>query len=266
LGNNGAGKTTTIRILFGLVSPTRGTYQVLDHLCPAHLNDAKKVMAGVIDIPSFYDTLTGRENLQLLASLSDYRVSQPELESTAAMVGIAHMLEKPVRIYSNGQKRRLSIAQALLPRPKIIILDEPTSGLDPQGVKSIRDLILHLNTEYGLTVFFSSHLLSEVQKICNRVTIINKGKIIKTTRVDDLLFDSFYNFNATPVETLLNFFQEKNIPHHLQEKYVMAHIDEKQIPDIIRELTRRNISIYEIFRHQLSLEEAFLATIKGVEK
>lgn len=246
-----------------MVRPSRGTFQVFNYLCPAHLNQAKQVMGGVIDIPSFYDNLSGRENLHLLALLSNFRVSNSEIESVSSMVGIETIINKPVGFYSNGQKRRLSIAQALLPRPKIIILDEPTSGLDPQGVKSIRNLILQLNQEHGLTVFFSSHLLSEVQKICNRISIINKGKIIKTIDVKDFLFDSLFSIQATPVEALLSFLKEKNIPYRTQEKYILVHFEGNQIPEIIQELTKRNILIYEIFRHQLSLEEAFLATIEG---
>jgi len=124
-------------------------------------------------------------------------------------------------------------------------------------------LILQLNQEYGLTVFFSSHLLSEVQKICNRISIINKGKIIKTADVQDFLFDSFFSILATPAESLLSFLKEKNISYRIQEKYILASFDENQIPEIIQELTKRNILIYEIFRHQLSLEEAFLTTIEG---
>ncbi len=220
-------------------------------------------MGGVIDIPSFYETLSGRENLRLLASLSNYLPSKSEIETIASMVGVESIIDKPVVTYSNGQKRRLSIAQALLPRPQIIVLDEPTSGLDPQGVKSIRNLILQLNQEYGLTVFFSSHLLSEVQKICNRISIINKGKIIKTADVQDFLFDSFFSILATPAESLLSFLKEKNISYRFQEKYILASFDENQIPEIIQELTKRNILIYEIFRHQLSLEEAFLTTVEG---
>ncbi|NLJ37656.1 MAG: ABC transporter ATP-binding protein [Candidatus Atribacteria bacterium] len=263
LGNNGSGKTTTIRILFGLVRPSQGTFQVFNYLCPTQLNQAKHLMGGVIDIPSFYDNLSGRENLHLLASLSNFRASKSEIESVSALVGIETIIDKPVGVYSNGQKRRLSIAQALLPRPKIIVLDEPTSGLDPQGVKNIRNLILQLNQEHGITVFFSSHLLSEVQKICNRISIIHKGKIIKTVDVKDFLFDSFFSIQASPVEELLHFLKEKNIPYRIQEKYILASLDGNHIPEIIKELTNRNIFIYEIFRHQLSLEEAFLATVEG---
>jgi len=249
--------------LFGLVRPSQGTFQVFNYLCPTQLNQAKHLMGGVIDIPSFYDNLSGRENLHLLASLSNFRASKSEIESVSALVGIETIIDKPVGVYSNGQKRRLSIAQALLPRPKIIVLDEPTSGLDPQGVKSIRNLILQLNQEHGITVFFSSHLLSEVQKICNRISIIHKGKIIKTVDVKDFLFDSFFSIQASPVEELLHFLKEKNIPYRIQEKYILASLDGNHIPEIIKELTNRNIFIYEIFRHQLSLEEAFLATVEG---
>ncbi|MCX6090217.1 MAG: ABC transporter ATP-binding protein [Candidatus Atribacteria bacterium] len=266
LGNNGAGKTTTIRILFGLVHPTSGDFQVFDHRCPSQLNQAKKVMSGVVDTPSFYETLSGRENLLLLSSLSGFQPSPDELLTVSQMVGIDRMLNRPVRIYSNGQKRRLSIAQALLPRPDLIILDEPTSGLDPQGVKSIRDIILQLNTRYQLTVFFSSHLLSEVQKICNRVAIIDQGKILKVARVDDLLFDSFFNIHAIPQEQLIHYLKEKGIPFQIKEKYVMARLDEENIPSLLEGLTRNGIAVYEIFRHQFSLEEAFLETIEGAQK
>ena len=108
-------------------------------------------------------------------------------------------------------------------------------------MKSIRNLILQLNQEHGLTVFFSSHLLSEVQKICNRISIINKGKIIKTIDVKDFLFDSLFSIQATPVEALLSFLKEKNIPYRTQEKYILVHFEGNQIPEIIQELTKRNI-------------------------
>ncbi|HSV30706.1 MAG TPA: ABC transporter ATP-binding protein [Atribacteraceae bacterium] len=263
LGNNGSGKTTTIRILFGLIRPSRGYFQVFQHICPRSLNQAKKIMSGLVDNPAFYDNLSGRDNLRIFSSLAGYRPTLQALEETAELVGVSHMLAKPVRTYSNGQKKRLGIAQALLPQPQLIVLDEPTAGLDPIGVKNIRDLVIHLNREMNMTVFLSSHVLSEVQITCNQVAIIHEGRILKHSAVDELLSVSLFRMKALPEEKVAAFLCEHRLIFRQSNGFFLIQTSEDLVPPLIEALSNRDISIFEISPYRMSLEEVFLETIAG---
>ncbi len=263
LGNNGAGKTTTIRVIFGLIRPTKGFFHVFGFKCPLQITLAKRVMGGLVDIPAFYETLTGRENLEILTAFTGRTLPKSAVEEASRLVGIHDILDYPVRIYSNGQKRRLGIAQALVPHPRLIVLDEPTAGLDPEGVKSIRELIMDLNRRLNITVVLSSHVLSEVQKTCNRVSIIHYGSILKTAPVEELLFDASYQFKISTPEQAEKFFLEKNITYQTRNGYYILPISREEVPEMVREMGLRNIGIYEISPRQITLEEVFLQTVKG---
>jgi len=262
LGNNGAGKTTTIRIVFGLIRPSRGIFRVFGYTCPRQITQAKRVIGGLVDVPSFYETLTGRDNLEIFSSFAGFTPRRSEVEETAELVGIRDIMHNQVRIYSNGQKRRLGIAQALLPRPRLVVLDEPTAGLDPEGVKSIRELITELNRQLNITVVLSSHVLGEVQKTCNRVSIIHRGSILKTARVEELLFEASYQFKVSPPQLAESFFREKNISFRTRNGYYLLPVSSREVPELVREMSLRNIGIYELSPCQVTLEEVFLQTVK----
>jgi ABC-2 type transport system ATP-binding protein len=189
LGRNGAGKSTTIRMVLGLVRPSSGTISLLGHEMPRSRSIALAKVGAIIESPAFYDNFSGRENLKMFAAMSG-GAHRGRIEHVLNLVGLRDRAQDPVRIYSHGMRQRLGIAQALLPNPKFIILDEPTDGLDPQGILEIRLLIRKLRDEFGLTVMLSSHLLYEVEQICNRVAIIESGGLIFQGDLGDLLTES----------------------------------------------------------------------------
>lgn len=265
LGNNGAGKTTTIRIIFGLIKPTAGRFSIFDQLCPANLAQAKRLMGGLVEVPSFYPNLTGQENLSFLASLSSFKPTKKEIEKLTDKVGLdSHLLHCPVGTYSHGQKQRLAIAQALLPLPRLLVLDEPTSGLDPEGLIAIRNLILELNRESGITFFISSHELDEVEKICNKVAIIDQGRLLKVATIDDFRSKPCFNFKVEPVNLFIHFLQEKKLSFSVNKDYIAVEIEEEDVPAFLQELTNLSLKVYQIFPEKApSLEEVFLQTVKG---
>ena len=177
LGQNGAGKSTTIRMALGLVRPTSGQVRVLGYDMSRQPLGALKRVGAIIEAPAFYENFSGRQNLRMLAAMSGGAERQ-RIESVLEIVGLRERAHDRVRVYSHGMRQRLGIAQALLPDPELIILDEPTDGLDPQGLREIRKLMLRLRDEFDLTVILSSHLLHEVEQICNRVAIIDGGRLL----------------------------------------------------------------------------------------
>src|SRR5215475_15182484 len=177
LGPNGAGKSTTLRMLLGLVRPTSGAIKFPVRASSWEYLRARSRVGSIIETPAFYENFSGRRNLQLLASLSG-GVQKKRVEEVLEIVELRDRAGDPVKVFSYGMRQRLGIAQALLPTPDLIILDEPTNGLDPQGIQETRKLIRRLRDEFKLTVLLSSHLLVEVEQLCNRVGIINEGRLL----------------------------------------------------------------------------------------
>lgn len=183
VGPNGAGKTTTIRMLLGLINPTTGSGHVLSEEISKPQNYLPRVGA-MIEGPAFYPALSGSENLKVLATIGGFPIDrvQPLLEK----VGLADRAKSKYKTYSLGMKQRLGIAAALLPNPKLLILDEPTNGLDPAGIQEIRALLRQLADE-GVSVFVSSHLLSEIEMISDYLVILREGKVVFSGKTEDLL-------------------------------------------------------------------------------
>lgn len=176
LGPNGSGKTTTMKMILGLIHSTSGSIEVLGQT----LNNKNRLpilasIGSLIESPSYYGHLTARENLEITCILRN--IPKVQIESVLQMVGLDHTGKKPVSKFSLGMKQRLGIANALIGKPKILLLDEPTNGLDPQGIVEIRELIKELPKRYGMTVFISSHLLSEIEQMADYISIISKGEV-----------------------------------------------------------------------------------------
>src|ERR1043166_7076533 len=186
LGQNGAGKSTTIRMALGLVRPTSGKVRVLGYDMARRSLSALKRVGAIIEAPAFYENFSGRQNLRMFAAMSG-GVERQRLENVLEIVGLRGRAKDPVRVYSHGMRQRLGIAQALLPNPELVILDEPTDGLDPQGLSETRALIRRLRDALGVTVMLSSHLLHEVEQICNRVAIIDSGRLLYQGSVQELM-------------------------------------------------------------------------------
>jgi len=185
LGPNGAGKTTTMRMILGLIRKDSGTVRIFGDDDPVA---ARRHLGGIVESPRFYPYLSGRDNLRIYAAYS-HGVTDGQLDELLSLVRLRDRAKDMVKTYSMGMRQRLGIAQALLGQPKMLMLDEPVNGLDPAGMKEVRELIRSLRDERGLTVFVSSHLLSDVEQLCDRIGIIQDGSKIIEGRTADLVED-----------------------------------------------------------------------------
>jgi ABC-2 type transport system ATP-binding protein len=186
LGPNGAGKTTTIAMLLGLVHPTAGSAEVLGRDIRRGLGPALRRTGATIETPAFYPYLSGRENLRVVAMCTG-GVESRKIDEALEHTGLAGRAGDLFKVYSMGMKQRLALAAALLNDPELLLLDEPTNGLDPAGIQETRTMLRRMVDEEGKTVFLSSHLLHEVQQVCDRVVIIDHGKVIAQGLVQELL-------------------------------------------------------------------------------
>lgn len=187
LGPNGAGKSTTIRMMLSLIRPTQGSIRIFDKSLNESRIEILKNIGAIVEKPDFYKNLSAFKNLEILGRISGKEVTKKRIVEMLELVGLNNRANSKVKTYSHGMKQRLGIAQALLHNPDLIVLDEPTTGLDPQGMKEIRDLILHLSKDQKKTIFLSSHILHEVEIVANRMIIINKGMTKVEGFVQDLL-------------------------------------------------------------------------------
>jgi ABC-2 type transport system ATP-binding protein len=266
LGPNGAGKSTTLRMLLGLIRPTTGVIKFPLRASSWEYLGARSRIGAIVETPAFYENFSGRRNLQLLASLSG-GVQLKRVEEVLEMVDLHDRARDPVRVYSYGMRQRLGIAQALLPTPELIILDEPTNGLDPQGIQETRQLIRRLRAEFRLTVLLSSHLLAEVEQLCNRVGIIHEGRLLYEGGTDALVsptsrFKVRVDDLAAATE-LLN--REPGVMVSQNgAAFLQIDADAERIPAVNALLVAHGIKVYELAPAQESLEEAFLRLTRVV--
>jgi len=260
LGPNGAGKSTTLRMLLGLVRPTSGVIKFSLRESSWEYLKARSRVGAIIETPAFYENFSARRNLQLLASLSG-GVQKKRVEEVLDIVDLRERAGDPVKVFSYGMRQRLGIAQALLPTPDLIILDEPTNGLDPQGIQQTRQLIRRLRDEFKLTVLLSSHLLVEVEQLCNRVGIIHEGRLLYEGGPETLVA-STSRFKVR-VDNLSGAFdlltKEPGVTVSRNgAAYLQVDADAERIPALNALLVAHNIKVYELSPAQESLEEAFL--------
>ena len=260
LGQNGAGKSTTIRMALGLVRPTSGRVSVLGHDMARRPLRALRRVGAIIEAPAFYENFSGRQNLRMLAAMSG-GADRQRIEMVLEIVGLRERAKDPVRVYSHGMRQRLGIAQALLPNPEFVILDEPTDGLDPQGLQEIRVLIRRLRDEFGLTVMLSSHLLHEVEQICNRVAIIETGHLLYQGSVGDLIAE--HHWIKLRVDRLSEAYELLSLDPELSisrngDESLHLRITDEQIPVVNARLVQQGFSVMEISPQRESLEEVFL--------
>lgn len=263
LGPNGAGKSTSIRMMLSLVSPSSGYINMFGYDIRSHRNEVLRNIGALIERPDFYDYLPARKNLEILSRVSEVEHPEKKIPEVLDLVGLTERADSKVKTYSQGMKQRLGIAQSLLHDPKLIILDEPANGLDPQGQKEIRELIKTINLEKGITVLLSSHILSEIEEIANRMVIINKGRSEVEGDVHELLNqgDLLVTFEVSnPRKTLALLRQSswaENIESDNKMDAIVLKIDRDAIPQITRYLATNDVDVYGITPLR-SLENYFL--------
>ena len=265
LGPNGAGKSTTLRMLLGLVRPTSGVIKFPVPDSRWEYLRARSRIGAIVETPSFYENFSGRRNLQLLASLSG-GVQLKRVEQVLEIVDLSDRARDPVRVYSYGMRQRLGIAQALLPTPELIILDEPTNGLDPQGIQETRQLIRRLRDEFKLTVLMSSHLLTEVEQLCNRVGIIHEGRLLYEGGPESLIaptsrFKMRVDNPSAAIELLTR--EPGVMVSQNGGGFLQVNADFDRIPAMNALLVAHGIGVYELTPDQERLEEAFIRLTNG---
>lgn len=257
LGPNGAGKSTTIRMIMSLIRPSQGEIHLFGQSIKKNPDILQQRVGGLVEGAMFYPFLTGRRNLEVIARTGGFYDAQ-RIEALLAQVNMSGRADRPVKGYSTGMKQRLGLAAALLNNPDLVILDEPTNGLDPAGIQEMRHFIRELVETQGKTVFLSSHLLSEVEQVCDRVAIINQGQIIQEGRVADLLAAQHQlHILAEPLERVTAVLH----PHYslIQENNgVTITAAYEDTPHIVQRLVENNISIFQVRSQQQSLESFFL--------
>lgn len=268
LGPNGAGKTTTIRIMLDLVRPNSGDVFIFGQHVRRQHHILKRVSAQV-EGANFYPFLNGRQNLRVMALTANLDIKPQRIESLLGQVGLADRAHRRFKGYSTGMKQRLGVAAALLSDPDLIILDEPTNGLDPQGIIEMRGFIRALADQHGKTVFLSSHLLGEIEQVCDRVAIINHGQIIQEGRIQDLISPAkLLRLEAEPIAKAQSILSQNwrvqampNNPNNNNDENptLLIHALREDAPAIVRKLTEAEIAVYAIGVQRQSLEDFFLS-------
>ncbi len=263
LGQNGAGKSTTIRMLLTLVEPSAGEIEMFGMNLRTHRHEILSRVGAVIERPDLYKYLTAYENLKLFARMSGADSSRGHLTSQLAQVGLDSRKDSKVKTFSQGMKQRLGLAVALVHNPQLIILDEPTNGLDPQGIADVRNLILHLSRHLGKTVVVSSHLLSEIELIADRMLIIDKGKKIVEGSVKDLFDPSrmMVTLEAANPELAATVIRQSPWHQYLKKQSrseFVFELDKSKVPQLAADLSRQQVEIL-CLQPRHSLEEYFLS-------
>lgn len=262
LGPNGAGKSTTIRMLLTLIKPSGGKIKIFGKDLSKDRLAILKNIGAIVEKPDFYGYLSAYKNLEILGKISGHEISKKRIIEILELVGLAERFKSKVKTFSHGMKQRLGIAQALMHDPDLIILDEPTTGLDPVGMKEIRDLIIHLSMEKKKTIFLSSHILSEVEQVANRMVIINKGKAKVEGEVKELLNANklsvtFEVDDVDKVKSLISNTKWNEKLKSINYKNFEFIIESHEIPVLNKYLVENDINISAIVPIR-SLEEYFL--------
>ena len=265
VGPNGAGKTTTLKVLMGLIRATSGRATILGH--DVRESAYRRHIGFLPENPYFHDFLTGREFLAFygkLAGLPRARRAR-RIAELLELVGLAHVADARLHTYSKGMLQRIGLAQSLVQDPEVVFLDEPMSGLDPLGRKQIRDLILRLRIE-GKTVFMNSHILSDVEMLCDRVAIIVEGRIRFEGSVDDFLpadkGETDVVVTGLPAETTAVLSERLGDRLRVQGERVELRVPDKQVNDLLAQLLAAGAQVKSLAPHRASLESIFLSTLK----
>ena len=268
LGPNGAGKSTTIRMILTLLRPTAGSIEIFGKDLHKNRRSVLSRVCGIVEKPDFYLYLSAYKNLEIFGSMTR-RVPRDEIMEALDVVGLKSRAFEKVKTFSHGMKQRLGIAQALLTKPELIILDEPTSGLDPQGMKEVRELIRRLSSESEMTVFLSSHLLSEVELVATRMAVINRGELIVQGSVSELLEKETmgYSIQVSPLDAAINLIGKLPWIEILsaENSRIEVRVNPGHSSELNRLLVTNHIEVSSFYPHR-TLEDFFLKITEGTSE
>jgi ABC-2 type transport system ATP-binding protein len=263
LGPNGAGKTTTIRMMVGLMSITEGEILIDGNNTKTEFEKAIRHVGAIVENPELYKFLSGYLNLIHYARMIP-GITKHRIDEVVKLVKLENRIHDKVSKYSLGMRQRLGVAQALLHKPSLLILDEPTNGLDPAGIRELRDYLRYLTKEEGITVIVSSHLLSEMELMCDRVAIIQQGRLVDVKLIQEFTgrneVTQTYLIEVDSAEHTWSIIQEMDSVSHIENRPtgLIISTDREQIPTVISRLVQANIRIYGVAIQHQTLEERFL--------
>lgn len=268
LGPNGAGKTTTMKMVLGLIPFSEGDICINGYSIKKDFEKAMQNVGGIVENPDLYEYMTGYENLKLVARI--YKVDKKRIDEIVDIVGLKEKIKLKVKKYSLGMKQRMSVALALIRNPKLLVLDEPTNGLDPVAIHELRDLLKDLAHNKGVCVFVSSHLLSEVELMCDRVGILDKGRLLKIENLKNIteikdkndneaIYKIITNDNKKAKDILVNNGYEVND----EKETLEVSIKKDKIDLLINIMLSNGITVYEFSIKKSTLEEEYLNITGG---
>ncbi|MHB9941966.1 bacitracin ABC transporter ATP-binding protein [Clostridium sporogenes] len=264
LGPNGAGKTTTIRMMVGLIAPTKGRIKIMGHDIQKERIKALKNVGCIVENPDMYNDLTGMQNLKFYADLYG-DITKERINEVAELVGLKDRINDKVKKYSLGMKQRLGLGQAILSNPKLLILDEPTNGLDPIGMHEFREIVKDIAKKNNSAVFISSHILSEIEQMCDHFAIINKGSIKtiqavseESSNIERLKIATNEIKKIQDVFSKLNFVRNINV----EQNSIVVEISPKNFSEIIKEIGKNDVNIDDICKVESNLENKFMKILE----
>ncbi|PDY47061.1 ABC transporter ATP-binding protein [Bacillus pseudomycoides] len=261
LGPNGAGKTTLMRMMVGMIRMTEGEVWIDGQSVKQKFESTAAKIGAVIENPEFYPFLSGYENLTYFGRMNG-NVTEDRIDEVVQLLGMGQVIDRKVKAYSLGMRQRLGIAQALIHNPDVLILDEPTNGLDPNGIHEMRMYIKKIAHEQGKAVLVSSHLLSEVELMCDRVIIIQHGKYVATQNIkqaESLEMETIH-IRVDDVKQAADLLTYDVL---IQDNELILTLENEEIPNVIRTLTEKGIRIYRVYEERKTLEEKFLELTGG---
>lgn len=265
LGPNGAGKTTTIRMLVGLIHPNEGSISICGHDLKNDSEKALREVGAVVENPELYKYLSGRENLMQIARIRN--ISKEDVNETIKLVGLEDRIDDKVKKYSLGMKQRLGLAASLLSKPKLLILDEPTNGLDPSGILDFREVVKKAAKEKRMAVFISSHILSEVQHLCDRVAFINHGTIKSVENVVNESMETDTDIICLNLNEEIDLNELKKIEYvnsvRKSDDGIEIILLSNKTSNLIKHLVSRNYNIEEVYKIRKGLEQRYMELVEG---
>lgn len=261
LGPNGAGKTTTIRMMTGLMHPTEGNVIIDGLSLKEHYEEAISKVGVIVENPEMYKFMSGYKNLLHFARMHK-NVTKERIQEVIQQVGLENRIHEKVSTYSLGMRQRLGLAQALLHRPKFLILDEPTNGLDPAGIREFRMYLRKIASEEGVSVFVSSHLLSEIELMCDRVAVIQNGQLIDLRDIHNES-SSFYYVEAQPKEQVSAYLEQCDFNFVAENQGYVVEMKKEDVPAMTTQLVQAGIQLFAVQPHQKTLEDQFLEMTGG---
>lgn len=265
VGPNGAGKTTLIKTMLGLYKQDSGSITINGFNIKTEFEKAMENIGAIIENPEMYDYLSGKDNLKIYKMIGN--VSDEALEEIIKTVKLENRINNKVKTYSLGMRQRLGLAQALISNPKLLILDEPTNGLDPIGIKELRELLKKISKEKNISVFVSSHILSEIELMCDRIAIIDGGSLIEIKDLKDKKQDvkDKVLFEVSDSKLASKYLNKQNYKNEILDNYIVLEIKKEEIPNINKLLVSNNINVFEIKKVKKTLEDEFIEKTKGTK-